>query len=323
MAGASREAPKVRVLDRVSCICYPVQFRKNKGKDVLALLDSESEVNAMTPAHAAHLGLQVRVTDVGAQKIDRSSLATYDMVIAAFQVVDKLGRSRFFQETFLLADISMEVVLGMPFLSLSNADVQFAEKELTWRTYTTEKALPITRQVEIINQKKFAKPALDENVEIFVVYVSSLGLKMSILPVKKAQLVLLLTKKVTVPAEYLDFADVFLEKSTKVFLEGTKVNEHAIELEKGKQPSYRSIYSLGPVELKTLKTYIETSLANGFIWVLKSLASTSILFVRKPNSSFCLCINYQGLNNLTIKNQYPLPLIGKFLDWLGQAKQFT
>ena len=83
----------MRVLDKVSCICYPVQFCKDKDKDVLALLNSGSKVNAMNPAYAAHLGLKVRVTDVDAQKIDRSSLATYGMVIAAFQVVDKLGSS--------------------------------------------------------------------------------------------------------------------------------------------------------------------------------------------------------------------------------------
>ena len=45
------------------------------------------------------------------------------MVLADFQVEDKLGRARFFQETFLLADISMEVVLGMPFLTLNNANI--------------------------------------------------------------------------------------------------------------------------------------------------------------------------------------------------------
>ena len=93
LTGASREAPKVRVLDRLPCICYPVQFRKDKDKDVLALLDSGSGVNAMTPAYGAHLGIKVRVTDIGAQKIDGSSLATYGMVIAAFQVIDKLGCS--------------------------------------------------------------------------------------------------------------------------------------------------------------------------------------------------------------------------------------
>ena len=121
----------MRVLDKVPCIPYLVQFRKAKSKNILALLDSRSEINAMTPAYAAHLDLTVRMTDVGVQKIDRSLLATYGMVIAALQVVDKLGRSWFFQETFLLADISMEVVLGMAFFIFSNANVQFAEKELT------------------------------------------------------------------------------------------------------------------------------------------------------------------------------------------------
>ena len=53
------------------------------------------------------------------------------MVLASFQVEDILGRARFFQETFLLADLSVEVVLGMPFLTLSNADIKFAQKELT------------------------------------------------------------------------------------------------------------------------------------------------------------------------------------------------
>ena len=70
----------------------------------------------------------------------------------------------------------MEVVLGMPFLTLSNADIQFAEKELTWKTYTTEDALPTTRRVELIDKKEFAKAALDENIETFVMHVSSLSL---------------------------------------------------------------------------------------------------------------------------------------------------
>ena len=134
---------------------------------------------------------------------------------------------------------------------------------------------------------------------------------------------MLLAKEVTILVEYSDFADVFSEKSANIFPAQTKVNEHAIELEEGKQPPYRPIYSLGPVELKTLKTYIETNLANGFIRASKSSASAPIFCVGKPDGSFCLCVNYRGLNNLTIKNWYPLPLINKSLDWLGQAKQFT
>ena len=69
----------------------------------------------MYPAYAAKLGLCVKETDVGAQKIDGSHLDTFGMVIAGFAVKDKLGKVRFFQETFLLANISLEVVLGDAF----------------------------------------------------------------------------------------------------------------------------------------------------------------------------------------------------------------
>ena len=74
----------MRVPDKVPCFCYPVQFRKDKDNDVLALLDSESEINAMTPAYTAHLDLKVKMTNVNVQKIDRFSLATYGMIIAVF-----------------------------------------------------------------------------------------------------------------------------------------------------------------------------------------------------------------------------------------------
>ena len=134
---------------------------------------------------------------------------------------------------------------------------------------------------------------------------------------------LLLGEEVTVTAEYANFVYVFWKKLAEVVLERTGINEHTIKLEKDKQPPQKLIYSLGPVDLKTLKTYIKTKLANGFIRPSKSLAGALILFVRKRNASFWLCINYWGLNNLTIKNRYLLLLIGESLDRLKQAKRFT
>ena len=165
---ASKEAQKV-ILDRVPYIHYLVQFQKDKKATTWALIDSSSEINAMTPAYAKQLGLQVRKIDVGAQKIDSSSLRTFKIVIAAFQVEDKLGRAWFFQESFLLAETSMEMVLRMPFLTLSNANIQFVEKELTWRSYTAIEALPTTKRVELIDKKEFAQAALDEESKTFVV----------------------------------------------------------------------------------------------------------------------------------------------------------
>ena len=279
------------ILERVLYIHYPLRFRKDIA-GVGALIDSGSEVNTMTPAYAAKLGLKDRKTDIGPQKIDGSTLKTFGMVLADFQVEDKLGRARFFQKTFLLADISAKVVLDMPFLILSNADIQFVEKELTWRSYTTAMALPTTKRTELIDKKKFAKAALDENSETFLVYVAFLNLVPEIYLDKEAQIAFLLTKEVKIPDKYSDFTDVFSEEKALVLPERTKLNEHAIDLEDGKQPSYGPIYSLGPVELETLKIYIETHLKTGFIRPSKSPAGAPILFNKKPDDSFRLCINY-------------------------------
>lgn len=92
-------------MERVPCLRYPVRIRMDQD-DTQALIDSGSEVNAMYPTYAAKLGLPVGKTDVGTQKIDKSHLETFRMVIAGFSLQDKLGQVRFFQETFLLADTS-------------------------------------------------------------------------------------------------------------------------------------------------------------------------------------------------------------------------
>ena len=123
--------------------------------------------------------------------------------------------------------------------------------------------------------------------------------------------------------KYSNYSDVFSAENAAELLEYIGINDHAIELEKDKQPSFGPINSLGPVELETLKIYIETNLANGFIWPSKSPFRALIFFNRKPDRSIRLYVDYRGFNNITIKNQYLLPLIGELLDRLGRAKRFT
>ena len=216
------------------------------------------------------------------------------MIIATFQVIDKLGKAWFFQETFLLANISIKVILEMLFLIFNNIDVQFAKKDLIWRSYTTKKVLPITWQIELINKKVFAKATLDKNVKAFVVHVGclSLGLKMTIYLAWEAQIASLLAKKVTVLVKYADFANVFLKELAKVLWKQTSINKHAIKLKDHKQSIYKLIYSLGLVELKIFKTYIKINLVNSFIRSLKSPPKTFIFFIWKFDNSFYLCINY-------------------------------
>ena len=70
------------------------------------------------------------------------------------------------------------------------------------------------------------------------------------------------------------------------------MNDYTIKLEKGKQPLFSLIYNLELVELKTLKMYINTNLANSFIQPSKSPTGILILFNCKPDSNLRLCVNY-------------------------------
>ena len=71
----------------------------------------------------------------------------------------------------------MVMVLGMIFLTFTNADIQFLKKKLTSKTYTITKALLITQMVELINKKEFAKAVFEENIKAFMVYISFLSSK--------------------------------------------------------------------------------------------------------------------------------------------------
>ena len=181
-----------------------------------------------------------------------------------------------------------------------------------------------------MGKKEFAAAALNLEHETYVVHVASLSstplvTSLNVHPSQEPQISGLITKEAPtkVPAKYLDFADDFFSDLATKLPKYTKINTYTIDLEEGKQPPYGPIYSLGPVELETFKTYIETNLANSFIRLSKFPAGAPILFDKKVNGNLCLCINYQGFNNITIKNWYLLLLIGEFLDCLGRAKRFT
>lgn len=86
--------------------------------------------------------------------------------------MDKVDRSWYFQKTFLVVDVKVEKILKMFYLRFININMFFGKRILMWRSYTINRALPIIKQVLIINKKIFAIMALDANSETFVVYVA-------------------------------------------------------------------------------------------------------------------------------------------------------
>ncbi len=144
-------------------------------------------------------------------------------------------------------------------------------------------------------------------------------------PLRKAQGVHLKADEapIEVPRKYANFADVFSSKLATEFPEHTGINNHAIKLGDDWLPPYGLFYSLKLVELEILKAYIKNNLASDFIRPSKSPAGARIFFDKKPDGSLRLYMDFQGLNNLTIKNRYPLPLVRKSLGRLNWAQYFT
>ena len=116
-----------KALEYVSYIHYPIRFKKNKDKIQLeALIDSKSEVNIIHLSFAKRLGLSIRLIDIGTQKIDGTTLDTHGMVVAACSVMNKANQVRFFEKTFIVANVNPKVVLRIPFLTLSDANNDFS-----------------------------------------------------------------------------------------------------------------------------------------------------------------------------------------------------
>ena len=125
-----------------------------------------------------------------------------------------------------------------------------------------------------------------------------------------------------VPPEYHDYLDVF-SKAEADKLPPHRPFDHHITLQDGKTPPFGPIYSLSEKELGVLREYLDENLDKGFVVPSESPAAAPILFVKKKDGSLRLCVDYRGLNKITVKNRYPLPLIPELLDRLRKAKVFT
>jgi hypothetical protein len=118
-----------------------------------------------------------------------------------------------------------------------------------------------------------------------------------------------------IPVVYSEFMDVFSKAKAETLAPHRSI-DHAIDLEPGFKLPYGRIYNLPEFELRTLKAYIESNLANGFIQRSSSSAAAPILFAKNKDGGLQLWVDYQALNTGTIKNRYPLRLISEMLDRL-------
>lgn len=128
--------------------------------------------------------------------------------------------------------------------------------------------------------------------------------------------------KALVPEEYHEFLPLFSEAAAAQLPPHRKY-DHKIPLKEGFEPPFGALYSMSRQELEAVKEWLEENLSKGFIRHSESPAGAPILFVRKADGSLRLCVDYRGLNEGTIKNRYPLPLVQETLARLAKAKYYT
>jgi hypothetical protein len=118
-----------------------------------------------------------------------------------------------------------------------------------------------------------------------------------------------------------EFLDVFLEDLPRLSPERNV--EFVIELKPGTTPISRSSYRMPPNELAELKTQLQDLLEKGFIRPCSSPWGCPAIFVKKKDQTLRMCVDYRPLNEVTIKNKYPLPRIDILFDHLTRARVFS
>jgi len=102
-----------------------------------------------------------------------------------------------------------------------------------------------------------------------------------------------------------------------------KVWDHAIDVKEGFVPRKGKVYPLSSKEREEVREFIKEQLRKGYIRPSKSLQMVPVFFVGKKNGKKQMVQDYQYLNEWTIKNNYPLPLISDMLENIGTKKVFT
>ncbi|XP_060786982.1 alpha-2-macroglobulin-like [Neoarius graeffei] len=124
-----------------------------------------------------------------------------------------------------------------------------------------------------------------------------------------------------VPPEYHDLREVFW-KGKAAALPPHRPYDCAIDLLPSTCPPRGRIFSLSAPERLAMEQYIKESLSSGFIQPFSSPAGAGF-FVGKKDGGLRPCIDYRGLNKITIRNRYPLPLMSSVFELLQSATIFT
>jgi hypothetical protein len=183
-----------------------------------------------------------------------------------------------------------------------------------------------TKRLSLVDDEGQRRVIVGQNQGVSLRFISSLQLQKSMRKGCKLYVILALNEKgVTEGLEHLlvvkEFADVFPEELPGMPPE--RELDFTIDLKPGTKPIARTPYRMSTPELQELKMQLKELLDLGLIRPSVSPWGALVIFIRKKDGSWRLCIDYRQLNKATIKNQYPLPRIDDLFDQMKGATVFS
>ena len=128
--------------------------------------------------------------------------------------------------------------------------------------------------------------------------------------------------KKLVPEKFYEWIKVF-EKKQSERMPMRKLWDHAIDVKEGFIPRKGKVYPLSREEREEVREFVKEQLQKGYIWPSKLPQMAPVFFVGKKDGKKRMVQNYRYLNEWTVKNNYPLPLILDVLENIGTKKVFT
>ena len=306
---------------------------KLNAEPMRAFLDSGAGVNQMTWAVAQRHG----ITKLGPVTISLKSITGHHMesmgeVDVSISVEDHRGESRTVTSPFsVVRNAEEDLVLGYPWHAQMEPVCRWNAR--FWK-YPNSKAVfevisPESFYLEIKDKKRCYIANYKPTTNALDVQEMGLGRSAVVGAIRADTLEGDDEEPDEEPPpaqrlpDYLhDFADVFDNDNASLLPSNGKM-DHAIETVDDKDPPYGPLYNLSTPELAVLRDYIDESLQKGWIRRSTSPCGAPILFVPKKDGGLRLCVDYRGLNKITIKNRTALPLISETLDRLVGAAIFT
>ena len=225
-----------------------------------------------------------------------------------------------------------KIILGFPWFEEQNPEINWETGTLKWRTETRTPATSI----EVLDEEEYlnrTQNILDEDEKSIISFINvngkiepvwinaktNLAMDMAIENnLKKKEL----TLEEMVPPEYHEFLHVFSEEKASRFPE-SKEWDHKIDMKEGFEPKSFKNYNLTPEEQIKLDKFLKENLEKGYIRPSQSPMASPFFFVKKKDGKLRPCQDYRYLNDWTVKNAYPLPLISELMDKLKGAKYFS